>query len=209
MAGGDLGRRFAVDTNLVGRDWPGVVEIQALAAEGQVQLIRADAVDTELHNCTDEELRLHLLAISAQLSEQLGVMVWDHSRWDHSVWGNEGDLSVFDRVWAALQPTQDRSTASRHDVLDAMHVWTAIRYGADALLTMDGAGKKRGLLQRDAAINAQFDGFHIWTPSRASAFLQRLLNRQQSSPIQLSRLPSMALRPATTAGESEMDYLGR
>lgn len=63
--------------------------------------------------------------------------------------------------------------------MDAMHVWTAIRYGADALLTLDGAGKDKGLIQRDAAISMEFDGFHIWTPERAWTFLERLLQRQE------------------------------
>lgn len=175
----DLGRRFALDTNLIGRAPTGMAEIQSLADQGRVHLIRSDAVDTELATCKDDDLRQHLLAISSRLPEQFGVSVWGHSRSGHSVRGTEKDMAVFDRVWMVLQAGRDRATASRNDVLDAMHVWTAIRYGADAFLTMDGAGKDKGLLQRDGAISDEFDGFHIWTPAQAWAFLQRLQEREQ------------------------------
>jgi hypothetical protein len=169
------GRRFALDTNLIDRIPPGLAELHALADGGQIELVRADVVDTELTTCRNPELRAHLLAVSARLPEQHGVMVLGHSRLDHAVLAGDEDVAVFDHVWSTLFPGRERATARRNDIRDAMQVWTAMRCGADALLTSDGDGKDTGLLDHDEAVAAEFNGFHIWTPAQAWALVQGLL----------------------------------
>ena len=118
------------------------------------------------------------MALSAVLPEQLGVMVWGHSRLDHAVWGSDQDSAQWDAVWAVLSPRRDRATASENHVRDAMHVWTSIRYGANAFVTLDGSGKKKGLLDRAQAVSAAFDGFAVMTPVQARDFACRLLRRR-------------------------------
>jgi hypothetical protein len=55
-----------------------------------------------------------------------------------------------------------------------MHVDTAIRYGANLLVTRDEA-----LLRRDEAVRDAFDGFRIYDPPRALSFARRMMERYE------------------------------
>jgi hypothetical protein len=140
--------------------------------------MRTDAMDTELSTAKatadDPDKRARLLGLSAPLQEQLGAWVLGHSRLGSSVLGNADDQAVWDRVWDTIHPGKDRATARDNNVKDAMHVWTAIRYGSDAFVTLD-----EGLLKRADAVRSAFDGFNIWTPTQALAYVERRKQRYQ------------------------------
>lgn len=106
-------------------------------------------------------------------------MVWGHSRWDHAVWGNDEDDDRIDRVLALLRPGRDRASVSQKDLRDSMHFAPAIRYGANAFVTMDGAGRGKGMLKRAPAVHDAFPGFQLWTPAQASNFAERLLHNRE------------------------------
>lgn len=159
--------RFVIDTHLIDDESLAMAELWELHKAGTIELLRTDVVDTELSQIVDGAKREKLMGLSAALPEQLGVAVFDHSRWNHSTWGSGEDASEWDRIWEALSPGRDRATADRRHVRDAMHVWTAIRIGADAFVTLDGSGRDKGLLDRDEAVRDAFDAFALLTPLQA------------------------------------------
>jgi len=176
-----LSIRLVLDTNLAdpAQDPPEMVALRALDVEGWIQLWRTDAMDTELASSADPDKRTRLLGHSAQLPEQLGVMVLGHSRLGSCVAGSDADSAMWDRVWDTIHPGKDRATARENDVKDALHVWTAMRYGSDGFVTMDGSGPGKGLLDRAGAVKVEFDGFNIWSPAQALAYVERRKHRHQ------------------------------
>jgi hypothetical protein len=174
-----LGIRFYFDTNFVTDTSDAATRLRQLHEEGWINLWRTDTVDTELQNANDEKRR-GLLDRSAPYVESMGVLVWDHSRWGHAIWGNDDDAERLDRVFRVLFPGSkrtDQSTGrSRRKLRDAMHVATAIRYGANGFITRDEAD----LLARKLAIADDFDGFQIMTPEEAFAFVERARARNEA-----------------------------
>ena|SRR5438477_5480917 len=55
-------------------------------ADGKIEIVRTDVMDTELGD-RNKQLRLK----SEKYPEDLGVMVWGHSRWGHAVWAGARD----------------------------------------------------------------------------------------------------------------------
>jgi hypothetical protein len=174
-----LSIRFVVDTHLIDNQSTEMVLLRTLDSEGWIQLLRTDVVDTELSQIADDQKRQRLMSISGQMQEQLGVMVLGHSRLDHCVLGSDNDSEAFNRVWSILSPGRDRRTADRRHVRDAMAVWTAMRYGADAFLTLDGSGKDPGLLHRANDLRDQL-GFTMMTPAKALTYVQRRKQRHDA-----------------------------
>ncbi|HEY5014200.1 MAG TPA: hypothetical protein VIK61_16065 [Acidimicrobiia bacterium] len=129
-----LGLRFYLDTNFVGDGSPAAVELRALHDAGWIGLHRTDTVDTELAGDPDVARRTGLLAMSADYVESFGPLILDHSRLDHAVIGNDDDGARLNAVYAVLFPGSNRSDPSTgrasNKLRDAMHVATAIRYGA-------------------------------------------------------------------------------
>lgn len=116
-----------------------MVALRQLHDEGFIGLTRTDTMDTELLQRHDAEYREQLLTLSGELVEHLGPMVLDHSRWDHCVWASDDEAKEWDRLWAVIWPNKDRAIANRKFVRDATNVNTAIRYGANAFVTLDKA----------------------------------------------------------------------
>jgi hypothetical protein len=180
-----LGRRYAIDTNLVGRTSPAMDCLWEYHRGSWIQLLKTDTLDTELSGARDPERRRTLLDETALLIEQLGPLVLDHSRPSHAVLGSPADQANIDKVIRTLFPNEDpRAPGASHGkqrVRDAMHVNTAKRYGLDGLITNDEAD----LLRRAAAVKAAFDGFLIVTPEQALASVERLharyLHRQDAA----------------------------
>lgn len=158
-----------LDTNQVDDASPASVWLRTLDFEGWIQLQRTDTVDTELSSANDEK-RDHLLAQSQSFVESFGPLVLDHSRLDHAVLGSDEDSA---RLHLACDVLWDRSEGlSKNNLRDAMHVSTAVRYGANGLVTRD-----KRLLKRADAIRAAFDGFLLVTPETAFRVALRLRAR--------------------------------
>jgi hypothetical protein len=169
-----LGLTFVLDTHLIDDASQGMARLWQLHDDRMIALARTDVLDTELAQIGDEEKRRRLMSLSAGLPEMLGILVADHSRWDHAVWGGEADAELWDRVWDVMSPGRNRATADRRHVRDAMNVCTAMRYGADALVTLDGSGRDKGMLDRAEVVAEAFDGFRLLTPDHAADFADRL-----------------------------------
>lgn len=175
-----LGVRFYFDTNFVTDDSPAAQELRQLHRDGWISLWRTDTVDTELASMPDGERRRELLEATSHYVQSFGPMVLGHSRLDFAVLGSDEDTERLDRVFAILFPgsaRRDQSTGrARRKLRAAMHVATAIRYGANAFITRDGDD----LLPKDAAIAKALNGFRIMTPECALAFAHRMLERYKT-----------------------------
>lgn len=182
------GLRFVLDTNAVGNPDPAttadLAELHKLFQEGLIDLTRTDTMDTELASASDEK-REDLLAASGQYVEHLGPMVIGHSRLDHAVLGNDDDARRIDKVYAILRPNGDRSAANPHDVRDAMHIATAIRYGAGFFVTSD----KKVLAKRDDLRQA-FDWFTVLGPAEALVVARRFADKEAELRRRLQTRPT-------------------
>jgi hypothetical protein len=172
-----LGLRFYFDTNFVDDQTPAAMELRSLHDAGWIGLQRTDTVDTELAGDEDEERRTALLATSAEYVESFGPGIVGHSRTNHAVTASVDDRVRLNAVYAILFPGSDRRDSStgraRGKLRDAMHVATAIRYGADGFITRD----RRDLLRKADQIAAAFDSFRIVPPEVALAFVRRMKQR--------------------------------
>lgn len=178
MAGGDgierfLGLGFIVDTNVIDDESPASAALRAHASAGRIRLSRTDVVDTELAGAPPEK-RAQLLERSAELDEYLGPLVLDHSRLGYAVVGGAADEERLERVFRILHPGGDRQKPGSHDLRDAMHVATAIRYGADGFITLD-----KGILRKREALVEAFPNFSVFEPLAAVEFVERMLERAQ------------------------------
>ena len=168
------GPGLTIDTNLIDLDrgGPEMARLRELDEDGWIQLMRTDAMDTEISKASEPK-RSDLLELSAPYQEQLGVLVLGHSRLGSAMPGGPDDQAMWDKVWEVIHPGKDRATAREDHVKDAMHVWTSMRYGSTGLVTLDGTGPKPGLLDSAEAVKAAFNGFPIWTPAQALAYVER------------------------------------
>lgn len=174
-----LGVRFYFDTNFVGDDSAAAKRLRELHREGWIGLLRTDTVDTELDAASDPDKRAALLEASSEFIESLGPVVLDHSRLDFSVLGSDEDEARLDRVYRILFPDSDRSDTSagrsRRKMRDAMHVATALRYGAG----MNGGfiTRDEDIVSKAAHLAAAFNDFRVFTPEQALVFAERMRGR--------------------------------
>jgi hypothetical protein len=161
-----------VDTNLIGSHDAEVRDLVRLHQEGWIRLQRTDTVDTELVTKSDPDRKAELLGESAAFVESLGVFVLDHSRLDHAVLGGSADETRLDLVFKTLFPNAERGG---NNLRDAMHVSTALKYGADGFVTHD-----KRVLKRRIAIREMFDGFLLLSPGEALAIGRRFARRAAS-----------------------------
>jgi hypothetical protein len=170
------GWQLVIDTNTVDYEGEAMVELRRLHTDGWINLTRTDTMDTELEGAKDPAKRADLLALSSEYVEHLGPFVLDHSRPDSSVGGSDEDEARLASVFAVLFPGADRAATTPNNVRDAMHVATAIRYGANAFVTRDG-----NHLRRDTQVRAAFNDFGIYSPERAVVTARRLVERSRQS----------------------------
>jgi len=104
-----------------------------------------------------------LLPYLERFDVMFGTLTLDHSRLDMSVVASEDDARRFELVFATLWPHRDRDADGRGETRegrnrfrDAMHVDTAIRYGASGLVTQD-----EPMWSADARFIKTFSGFRI------------------------------------------------
>lgn len=126
-------------------------------------------MDTELATASDDK-REALLDQSSQYVEHFGPAIIDESRLGSCVVAGEEDVDRHQRVFRILFPGADPATATLNHFRDAMHVATAIRYGAKGFVT-----NERRLLNKDSTIRNAFNNFRILSPSDALALGERLV----------------------------------
>ena len=170
----ETGRRFVIDTHLL--DSPGV-DVEALRAfheAGKLELAVTDVLGTEI-SAAGPTKRVELEKLAENYVEILGPLLVGHSRLASSVTGSTQDEERLNEVFAFLFPNVAMNVARKQHVRDALHISTAIRYGFDAFITND-----RMLLRAQGQVVAQF-GVDVMTPSRARAFIERLLEKGSPS----------------------------
>ena len=172
-----LGITFCFDTNLVDDRSATMEELRELHRAGWINLTRTDTVDLELADHPLADKRERLLAESRDYAEYAGPLTFDHSRWDHAVWGGDTDADRFYLVRKTLFPESDpldeTAPRAKQRLRDAKHVDTAIRYGANGLITKD----RKDLLSRAEPIKEAFNGFLIVDPDQALTIVKRLKAR--------------------------------
>jgi hypothetical protein len=178
-----------IDTHIIDATDDDAAFLRQLHETGWIQLQRTDTLDTELGKLGDPEKRDELLGLSDQYVESFGPLVLDHSRWDHAVLASDEDADRLARVRDLLYGTA--ITPRDNDFRDAMHVATAIRYGAFGFVTMD-----KRILRRDPAIREAFQGFRLLAPAAAKAEAldrvrrARVVNAARDNPRDLPAWPS-------------------
>jgi hypothetical protein len=181
------GLMLYIDTNVVDSDDAAAVDLRRLHQEGWIQLQRTDTVDTELASAPVEK-RERLLGLSRPYVESFGPMVLDHSRLGFSVMSSDQDAERIRGVYEILHGGAER--VRDNDLRDAMHVATAIRYGAFGFVTLD-----KQLLRRAGAIRQAFASFHILDPAAACAegmervHRLRIVNAKRNAPVTLPAWP--------------------
>ncbi len=169
---GRLEIQYAVDTNFIGDPSPAALRLRELRDGGWIRLVRADVLGTEL-GAAPARLRGQLEAEAARFVELLGPAVVGHSRVDASVVGSAADEQRLAEVLEALFPGSSLPPTSRtaeHNLRDAMHVATAIRYGLNGFLTRD-----RRVSDGAERIRERFDGFTVGSPESVLPYVERRL----------------------------------
>lgn len=105
-------------------------------------LAKTDVVDTELDPKKNVMVGEHFLA-SIKFLELHGPVVLDNSRLDHTVLASDEDVQRLDRVKEIVGIRTASERKAKHDLRDAMHVATSIRYGYDGFITRDKRLEKR------------------------------------------------------------------
>jgi hypothetical protein len=174
------GRHFVLDTHIIDDPSEAAIRLRQLGADGLVYLSRTDTMDTELLGATPDKQPV-LLELSGRFVEHLGPFVLDHSLFDHAVLGGDEDEARLRQVFEILFPHSEWDSVGRQHVRDAMHIATAIRYGADGFVT-----NERRLLRAKRTIQDAFNGFLLVDPAGAVTIVDRLttraLHRLASSP---------------------------
>ena len=166
--------RFVLDTSDVIERWDNPAEyldLEQLRNENRVVLAKTDVVDTELDPNKNVVLCGSFLA-SIDLLELHGPMVIDNSRSGHSVIASEEDAIRLERVKTLIKVREASERNKKHDVRDAMHLATSIRYGFSGLITGD-----HRLLKLDKKFLQEF-GFRVFNVADAISFSNQLIEKQ-------------------------------
>ena len=144
-------------------------ELETLHEQFRVFLAKTDVVDTELDPEKNEMVGDHFIA-SIRLLELHGPLVLGHSRLDHSLLASEEDVQRLDRIKEIVGIRTSRERNASHDLRDAMHIATSIRYGYDGFVT----GEKR-LINRNDRFLSEY-GFRIMNIGSAVAYVRNLID---------------------------------
>jgi hypothetical protein len=150
-------------------------QLQDYRKEWRVELGKSDTVDTERTEGQSGTVAAGRIEETAGVIEVLGPAIVGHSRVGHSVWAGEEDGERIDLVVAALFPNGNRhgqNQTDRHNLRDAMHVATAIRYGWDGFVTTDHA-----VLAAAQRVRAGWQ-IEILRPTEAVAWVDRLIAKE-------------------------------
>ena len=144
-------------------------ELEFLYEQCRVFLAKTDVVDTELDPKKNVMVG-NLFLASIKYLELLGPVVLEHSRLDHSVLASDEDVERLDRVKEIIGIRQISERYAKHDLRDAMHIATAIRYGYNGFIT----GDKR-LVKRNNQFVSDF-GFRIMNVESAVVHVKNLID---------------------------------
>jgi hypothetical protein len=144
-------------------------ELKILYDQFRVFLAKTDVVDTELDPEKNVMVGDHFPA-SIKFLELYGPIVHDHSRLDHSVLASEEDVLRLNQVKEIIGVRVKSERAAKHDLRDAMHIATSIRYGYDGFITRD-----ERLLKCHDQFLIEF-GFQIMNVQGAVSYLEALIN---------------------------------
>ncbi len=142
---------ITIDTNCINvrSSLPAVSRLERLHSEGRLELVKTDVLDTELsdwHGRWGQRARKK----SARIHEDIGVLVWDHSRWDHARLGSDEDPALYDQIARAVFGHRLTRLDARQ-VRDVMMVATHLKHGRDILVTLDNS-----LLDAAEALHKRF-----------------------------------------------------
>lgn len=118
---------------------------------------KTDTLDTELSE--NPPYNAARLKKSDGYIESYGVAVLGHSRLGHSLLGNELDEKQFSEILEIIFGKKVRSSYTKQEIRDAMHIMTTIRYGGNYLITYD-----KKLLAKSEQLFKRFNSTIICTP---------------------------------------------
>ena len=136
-------------------------------ADGKIEIVRTDVMDTELGD-RNKQLRLK----SEKYPEDLGVMVWGHSRWGHAVWAGPEIDYPFEEIRDTVFPdfSQMRKESQDRATRDAMHLATHRMYKRLFFVTRDD----HHIIRMRKALQEKF-GIIALTPDECLTRLSYLL----------------------------------
>jgi hypothetical protein len=155
---------------------PAIAELLRLRREGRVEIAKTDTVDTERTDGVSDATATDRILETAGIIEVHGPAVVGHSRWDHAVIAGDEDGDRIDGIFAALFPNGDRhgmDRTSMHNLRDAMHIATAVRYGYNVFVTTETR-----LLKKADAIQRQW-GIETLRPSDAVRWVEHRIERER------------------------------
>jgi len=166
--------RLVLDTQAVIEWWDEkwkYQELELLYEQCRVSLAKTDVVDTELDPERSEMVGDQFIA-SIRFLELYGPVVLSHSRPAHAVLASEEDVQRIDRVKEIVGMRHMSERNAKHDLRDAMHIATAIRYGYDGFITRD-----KRLENRNDQFLSEFR-FRIMNVESAVAHVNGLIDHQ-------------------------------
>lgn len=162
----DLGITFHIDTNVLDAPGRSSFYLRAMADAHRIHLCIATVGPRELEEASDPEVR----DLASGMTVALEVMVLGESQLDYSVLASEADVSQLAAIRHILAPSGAESARS-NTLRDAIHLQTALRYGADGFITQD----HRDILRRADALRPLIPVYDIESAAR----LVRLRRRGQ------------------------------
>jgi hypothetical protein len=145
---------------------PEIRELETMHAEGKIEIVKTDVVDTELGEGNEP-----LKQKSEQYSEDLGVGVWGHSRWGHALWAGPDIDYPFEEIRETLFPGFGHMSKESQDraIRDSMHLATHRMNKRDFFVTRD----ERHIIRRKKELEEKF-GISVLTPEECLARLSYL-----------------------------------
>lgn len=145
--------------------------LRALYAQKRLMLAKTDVVDTERIVKRDRPSDAQFLS-GVELLEIHGPAVFGHSRLGHSVYGGTDDQERLMKIQTLLTAGRTSNRARKHDLRDAMHLATAIRYRYDGLITSE-----KRLLRLDSYLSREY-GFRVVTVAQVVTLIEQLIGKQ-------------------------------
>ena len=149
-----------IDTNFVGNESDAALYLRRMAIAGDIKLVASSILWREIESSNKAWLSEE--AQRYPVAKETGI--WGESRWGEAVWGSPSDAELLDELKTIIAPGE-----STRKLRDIMHIHTAIRRSADALVTTD----KRDILRKRTELAHLID---VWTPEQAAREVRQRLS---------------------------------